>query len=82
VLATRSGQRIDWQALTAACASADIVVSDRWLPRGCNPRWLKLDRKALEATGGVAITLGDRPRVATVGERVGRHPWGPPTFTQ
>jgi competence protein ComEC len=82
VLATRSGQRIDWQALTAACASADIVVSDRWLPRGCNPRWLKLDRKALGATGGVAITLGDQPRVATVAERVGRHPWRPPTITQ
>jgi competence protein ComEC len=81
VLATRSGQRIDWRELTAACASADIVVSDRWLPRGCTPKWLKLDRKALESTGGLAIYLGGAaPRVVTVAERVGRHPWRPASF--
>jgi competence protein ComEC len=75
VLATRSGQRIDWADITAACASADIVVSDRWLPKGCTPRWLKLDRKALEATGGVAIYLNGEPRVETVADRIGAHPW-------
>lgn len=81
VLATRSSQRIDWQPLTAACASADIVVSDRWLPRGCTPRWLKLDRKGLESTGGVAIYLGGgEPRIESVAERVGQHPWRPRTF--
>jgi competence protein ComEC len=81
VLATRSGQRIDWKVLTDACQSADIVVSDRWLPRGCTPRWLKLDRKALEATGGLAIYLnGTEPRVVTVAERVGGHPWREPAF--
>ena len=77
VLATRSGQRIDWAALTAACNNSDIAVSERWLPRGCNPRWLKLDRDTLEDTGGVAIYLGDSPRVMTVAERIGSHPWGP-----
>lgn len=75
ILATKSGQRIDWLPLTRACAAADIVVSDRWLPNGCTPRWLKLDRKALEATGGLAITLGEEPRVRSVAEEVGRHPW-------
>ena len=80
ILATRSGQRIDWRTLTAACASVDIVVSDRWLPRGCNPRWLKLDRKALEATGGIAIYLGENPKVATVADRIGKHPWREPGF--
>ena len=80
VLATRSGQRIDWRALTRACASADIVVADRWLPRACTPRWLKLDRKALEATGGVAIYLGREPRIEAVADRVGMHPWRPPVF--
>lgn len=75
VLATRSGQRIDWADITKACAGADIVVSDRWLPRGCTPKWLKLDRKALESTGGLAIYLGDAPRVVTVADRVGAHPW-------
>lgn len=77
ILATRSGQRIDWSPLTRACASVDIVVSDRWLPRGCTPRWLKLDRKALEATGGLAIYLREEPRIDSVAERIGAHPWGP-----
>ena len=80
LLATRSGQRIDWAPLTAACADADIVISDRWLPRGCSPRWLKLDRKALERTGGLAIYLGNEPRVVTVADRLGKHPWRPPSF--
>jgi competence protein ComEC len=80
VLATRSGHRIDWKDLVAACVEADIVVSDRWLPRGCNPRWLKLDRKALERTGGIAIYLEGEPQLATVAERIGRHPWREPGF--
>ncbi|HEX8414865.1 MAG TPA: ComEC/Rec2 family competence protein [Sphingomicrobium sp.] len=75
LLATRSSTRVDWQRIVDACADADIVVSDRWLPKGCAPRWLKLDRKALEATGGLAIHLGAEPRVETVAARVGQHPW-------
>lgn len=75
LLATRSSQSIDWRQLVTACASADIVVSDRWLPRACTPRWLKLDRKALEQSGGVAIYFDGRPRAETVGERLGNHPW-------
>src|SRR5205085_5325161 len=58
-LATRSNYRIDWVSISGACANADIVVSDRRLPRGCTPRWLKLDREALSRTGGVSITLGN-----------------------
>ena len=75
LLAIRSTQRIEWRSLTAACARADIAVADRWLPRACNPRWLKLDEKTLEETGGVAIYLRDVPRTATVAERLGEHPW-------
>jgi competence protein ComEC len=75
LLATRSAAKIDWTAITAACAEADIVVSDRRLPRGCVPRWLKLDAAALRRTGGLAIYLGERPRVDTVADRVGAHPW-------
>ncbi len=52
---------------------ADIAVSDRRLPKGCVPRWLKLDRAVLAHTGGVAITLADA-RVRTV-RGGGRHPW-------
>jgi competence protein ComEC len=76
LLATRSPARIAWAEITASCGNSDIVVSDRRLPRGCDPRWLKLDRAMLERSGGVAIYLGDKPRVTTVAERVGEHPWG------
>ena len=75
LLATRSSTNLDWTALVRACSDADIVVSDRWLPRACAPRWLKLDRKALERTGGVSIYLGDPPEVRTVSRRLGQHPW-------
>lgn len=75
LLATRSAYRIDWNIMTKACANADIVVSNRRLPRGCTPRWLKLDAMALRRTGGLAIYLGRRPRVDSVADRVGGHPW-------
>ena len=75
VLATRSAYRIDWETVTRACADADIVVSDRRLPRGCTPRWLKLDREALERSGGVAIGFGDRPWLDSVADHLGEHPW-------
>jgi competence protein ComEC len=75
VLATRSSTPIDWKTLVQACAGADIVVSDRWLPRGCLPRLLKLDRDSLGRTGGIAIFLGAEPRVATVSSELGQHPW-------
>src|SRR5206468_12547087 len=73
--ATRSAYRIDWADITTACAVSDIVVSNRRLPRGCKPRWLRLDAQALERTGGLAIYLGKELRVDSVAERVGPHPW-------
>ena len=73
--ATRSTTRIDWVTMTNACAQADIVVSDRRLPRGCTPRCLKLDRVTLAKGGSVSIYLGADPRVETVAERIGDHPW-------
>jgi competence protein ComEC len=76
LLAIRSRERIDWVSLTQACADADIVVAAHWLPKGCTPRWLKLDREALEHSGGVAVYLGEAPRVATVADQLGDHPWG------
>jgi competence protein ComEC len=75
LLATRSPTRIDWERITAACASADIVVSDRRLPRACEPSWLKFDAATLARIGGVAIYLGKHPWVDSVANRVGAHPW-------
>ena len=75
LLATRSAYRIGWEDLTGACAQADIVVSDRGLPRACEPRWLKLDPHTLSRTGGVAVYLRPQPRVDSVAARIGSHPW-------
>jgi competence protein ComEC len=75
LLATRSDRLVEFPPLTRACRSADIAVSDRRLPRTCVPRWLKADRGLLAKTGGLAITLGPTPRVETVSDQVGRHPW-------
>jgi competence protein ComEC len=75
LLATRSATRIDWATFIRACAAADIIVSDRRLPRACTPRWLKLDAPALRSTGGLAIYLGATPHVDTVAAHTGAHPW-------
>ncbi|MEO8722721.1 MAG: ComEC/Rec2 family competence protein [Sphingobium sp.] len=74
ILATRSAQRVPWKAFVKDCANADIVVSDRRLPRGCIPRWLKLDRAALSRSGGAAIYLGSRT-ITTVRPSGDTHPW-------
>lgn len=75
LLATRSTYLVDPAELARACARADIVVSDRRLPRTRRPRWLKADRPLLSRTGGLAIRLGEEPDVRTVAQAVGRHPW-------
>jgi competence protein ComEC len=75
ILATRSTRFVPGDQLARACAEADIAVSDRRLPRTCKPRWLKADRFFLARTGGLSVTLGPRPRVQTVADQQGRHPW-------
>ncbi|WP_084607660.1 ComEC/Rec2 family competence protein [Sphingomonas jaspsi] len=75
ILAIRSKDRIDWATLTAACADADLVIAERRLPQGCRPRWTKLDRAALERTGGVSIYLGSEPGIVTVADALADHPW-------
>ncbi len=74
VLMARSRSYIEERALAAACDRADIVVAGRWLPRSCRPRWLKADRKYLDASGGLALYLPGE-RVATVAQAQGEHPW-------
>jgi len=75
IFATRSSYRLAWQDVVDACGQSDIAVSDRRLPAGCTPKWLKLDAPALRRSGGVAIYLGRTPRVETVTEQLGEHPW-------
>ncbi|WCT75337.1 ComEC/Rec2 family competence protein [Sphingomonas naphthae] len=74
LLATRSVYFVDRAAFAGACATADIVVSDRRLPRTCTPRWIRADRDLLRATGGLAITLATG-RVDSVVMPGDEHPW-------
>lgn len=80
VAATRSGYLVPWREMMAVCATSDIVVSERRLPPGCQPRWLKLDRDMLRQTGGVAIELSSRS-IRTVRDG-GAHPWKTPPAIQ
>ena len=77
VLATRTRHLVAWPEMVRACRWADIVISDRRLPRGCDPRWLRADAALFARTGGMAITFGERPRVTTVAGQAGDHPWSP-----
>ncbi|MBV9840747.1 MAG: ComEC/Rec2 family competence protein [Sphingomonadaceae bacterium] len=74
ILGTRSPYRLDIATLAQACAAADIVISDRRLPRSCRPRWLKADAPLLRRTGGLAIDLA-KGRVQAVADEEGEHPW-------
>jgi competence protein ComEC len=74
LLLARNRSRIEERALAAACERADVVVADRFLPFSCRPRWLKADRRYLQESGGLALYL-DEPRIATVAQRQGAHPW-------
>lgn len=74
IVATRTADRLPWRKFVQTCAEADIVVSDRRLPEGCRPRWLKADRSTLAQTGGLAIVL-DPVRIDTVRLPRDDHPW-------
>lgn len=74
ILATKSNYLVPIEDMIAACRAADIVISDRRLPRGCKPRWLRLDRQTLAWVGGAAITLSSG-EVRTVFNPGDAHPW-------
>lgn len=74
LLLSRTRDRVAERELAAACDLSDIVVSDRYLPRSCRPRWLKADRSLLESTGGLAIDL-KHERFDTVADGQGQHGW-------
>jgi competence protein ComEC len=78
ILASSGLDRIEGVEMAPACAAADVVISDRWLPRECVARWLTIDRDSLAETGGLALYLGEVPRAVTT-LRVGdEHPWRRP----
>jgi competence protein ComEC len=80
VLATRSGYLLPVREMIAACRGVDIAISERRLPRGCTPRWLRLDLPVLARTGGVAIRFAP-PEVRRVRAAGDQHPWITPPKT-
>ncbi|NTZ41617.1 hypothetical protein G7A66_00625 [Altererythrobacter sp. SALINAS58] len=60
LLIARNADALPDDVLRRSCATADIVVSERVLGPSCNPRWLKLDRYKLNATGGLSIYLDEK----------------------
>ncbi len=74
VLATRTANRIPAMEMAAACKRVDFVVSDRWLPPSCRPKWIKADRNFLKQNGGLAFYLAEQ-HVVTVHEDNRNMPW-------
>lgn len=73
LVATRTPYMLDLTQFAEVCGWADIAISDRRLPRTCNPRWLKLDAPELGQTGGIAIGLGNITVRTVNGDD--QHPW-------
>lgn len=74
LLVTRSNLLVPYRAFVAACARADLVIADRALPKGCVPRWARLDRPTLAAMGGARVMIAQRHIVGGRDPR-DRHPW-------
>ena len=77
LLLARGSAMIEERALAAACERADIVVAARYLPYSCQPRWIKADRRMLDATGGLTIDLTHQ-QLDTVAQHEGEHGWWNP----
>ena len=74
VMATRTAYPIPELEMAAACRRADIVISDRWLPASCRPKWVKADRGALQESGGLAFFLANGT-VKSVNAENSHQPW-------
>ena len=76
ILMSRSSDIVTERALAAACERADIVISDRWLPRSCAPVHLRADARLLSASGGLSLVLTQEGvRVSSVAQAQGQHGW-------
>jgi hypothetical protein len=74
VLATQTANQVPAMEMAAACKRVDIVVSDRWLPQSCRPKWIKADRRLLEQSGGLAFYLNE-PRIIGANDGTHHMPW-------
>lgn len=74
IMATRTAYAIPELEMAAACRRADIVVSDRWLPVSCQPKWIKADRGMLAESGGLAFFFPSGT-VVSVNDENAHYPW-------
>ncbi|WP_397590864.1 hypothetical protein [Sphingorhabdus sp.] len=74
VLATQTANQVPAMEMAAACKRVDIVVSDRWLPQSCRPKWIKADRRLLEQSGGLAFYLNE-PLIIGANDGTLHMPW-------
>jgi competence protein ComEC len=74
IMATRSGYLVPAMEFAAACKRADIVISERYLPWSCKPRWFKADRDFLDQNGGLAVYF-DTVFVDSVARTTAHYPW-------
>ena len=74
IMATRSNYLVPAMEFAAACKRADIVISERYLPWSCKPRWFKADRDFLERYGGLAVYF-DTAFVDSVARTTAHQPW-------
>lgn len=77
LLLARGSDPVALRDLAAACERVDFVIADRWLPRSCRPVVLRIDRRLLDETGGIALDLR-RARMITVAQDQGEHGWWRP----
>lgn len=75
ILASRGRDRIEGAEMAAACAAADVVISDRWLPHECVGRWITIDRDSLATSGGLALYMGEKPEAVATLRAGDGHPW-------
>ena len=74
IMATRSSRWLDYEQFIETCARVDIVISDRYLPRACSPRWLRVDKRLLDRTGGLTFRWDDRS-IDSVAQHNAHLPW-------
>ncbi|MBS0482313.1 MAG: ComEC/Rec2 family competence protein [Proteobacteria bacterium] len=80
MLIARGNDAVAERELAAACERVDVVISPRFLPYSCRPRWLKADRRMLDRTGGLTLDL-TRGEIQSVSAYEGLHPWWKPPAT-
>src|SRR3546814_19062767 len=74
----RSADLVEGAGRDRVCAAADVVISERWVPRECVGRWLTVDRDTLAESGGLALYLGARPHAVAARRPGDEHPWRQP----